>query len=127
MGRDDVDLSSFMAKVIIAVVLGFVLVWILANVAVVLGIILILGAIVGIGWGLTVQDEDTMVYSLVAGFAGLVLLVGGMTTLSFFDNNPVGQNYSCAVNSVFTWIDHTFSEKIGTNLISNWFHIGESM
>ncbi|KXS41651.1 hypothetical protein HWN40_05950 [Methanolobus zinderi] len=119
MAQDGVDLSSFMAKVVIVLVLVFVAIWILAKIAVTLGIILIVGAFLGFVFSLMLQNEDAMMYSIGAGFLGLVLLIGGTTCLSFFDNNPVGQNYSCAVNSVFTWADRTFSEKIDICLMSN--------
>ena len=51
MAKDDIDLSSFMAKVIIVLILAFVAIVILAKIAVLPGVSLVIAAMVGILWG----------------------------------------------------------------------------
>jgi hypothetical protein len=95
-------------KIIVAVIAIFVLFYvalsILAAVAIKFGFLLIVISIVGGVVAFSLHDDQLMLYSLGVLVFGMLLVIGGNTCLSFFKHDPIGFNYSQAVNSVFLWM-----------------------
>ena len=117
MGQEGIDIESVLVKVIIALVLFFVVIMILAKFAISFGILLLLVAIFGFIISMVAQDDTILMYSVYAGILGLALIFIGSACVSFFEDNAVGQNYSSAVNSVFNWADKTFNENVNINFM----------